>query len=423
MYENLKGKKLLVLGSEEMEVNIVKAAQSMGIYVVAADGKKKSTSTFAKNVADESWDVDYSDTKLMVKKCRESGIDGVMAGYSEFRVLAAARISKELGTPFYATEEQIELTRNKEIFKKECSKYQVPVPKEYVISCDNGNVTLKDVHFPVIVKPTDYGGRKGITICYTKEELEGAISYALSLSQSKTIVVEDYIDGIEYAAIYSLSDGEISLSCFNEKYLNKEVSKSGLCDLAMTPSSYIDTYVKTTDKNIREFLKGIGAKNGVAFFQGIVADDICYVFEMGYRLNGGNDYFLIEQNNNISYMKMLISYSLTGSMGDNLGKDNPYFKRYCCNFIRYGHGGMVKKAAFCGDVNHEGIDEIHICAVPGMVIKDDGTTAQRAFSFKISSETKEGIVALIDYIQDNLILEDDNGKNILFQPFDTSRIK
>lgn len=424
MYENLKGKKLLVIGSAEEDSNIVKVAKSLGVYVIAADGKPKSETTFAKNVADEDWEVDYSDTEKIGEMCKAAGVDGVLAGYSEFRVLAGAKLAKYLGKPYFATEEQIELTRNKDNFKKACKKYDVPVPGDFLITGDGKDFDVTQVEYPVIVKPTDYGGRKGITICYTTEELEKAIPYALKYSQSKTAIVEEYIEGLEYVAIYTMKDGEISLSCLNEKYINDDQErKTGLCDLAVNPSALLPEYIETTDKAVRAFLKGIGAQNGMAMFQGIANDKACYVFEMGYRLNGGNDHYLIESVNGISYLKMLISHSLTGSMGDDLSKDNPFFKRYCSTFIRYIHGGVVGKSEFLGDENYPGLDKIQKVAFPGMTFVEDGSTQQRAYSFKISADSIDGIEHLINYIQDNLVVEDVDGNNMFFPRFDTGKLR
>lgn len=424
MFENLKGKKLLVIGSAEEDSNIVKVAQSMGVYVIAADGKPKSQTTFAKNVADEDWQVDYSDTEKIGKMCIEAGVDGVVAGYSEFRVLAASRLAKYIGKPFYATEEQVEITRNKEAFKNECKKYGVPIPGDFVVSGDERDVNLDGVKYPVIVKPTDYGGRKGITICNTRDELEKAIPYALEYSQSKTALIEDYIVGLEYVAIYTMKDGEISLSCFNEKYINDDQErKTGLCDLAVTPSALLPEYIETTDKAVRAFLKGIGAKDGVAMFQGIANENACYVFEMGYRLNGGNDHYLIEKNNGISYLRMLISHSLTGSMADDLSKDNPFFKTYRSTFIKYIHGGVVGKSEFLGDENYPGLDKIQKVAFPGMTFVEDGSTQQRAYSFKLSAASIDELENLINYIQDNLVVEDIDGNDMFLPRFDTKKLR
>ncbi len=422
MYENLKGKKLLVIGSEEPETNIVNAAHEMGVYVIACDGKKKSEGTFAKNIADESWDIDYSKTETIINKCKENGVDGVLAGYSDNRVFEAAKIADLLGTPFYASRELIELTRNKRKFKDECVKYGLKTPKDYCVDADLTGSKLEAIRYPVIVKPADNGGRKGITICDDLNDLQVGMENALSLSESKTVIVEEYVEGIEFVAIYTLSDGKAVLSCFNEKYLNdNKKRKSLLCDLAITSTAYLRDFGET-DKKIQEMLSGIGAKDGVASFQGIIAKDGFWVFELGYRLNGGNDYFFIERENGISYMKMLISYSLTGSMQDDVNKNNPNFKQYHANYLLYAGSGTVGEIAYNGIVGKNGIDDIHISLHTGKYIDNSGTTGQKAFSFKISAASKADMIDKIDYIYDHTVLRDVKGNNMFLNPFDTDRL-
>ena len=310
MYEALKGKKLLVIGSDASNLDMIACAHEMGVYVIAADGIADRSRTPAKNAADEAWDIDYSDLDAIEKKCRECGVDGVFAGYSEFRVLAACRIAKRMGFPFYATEEQINLTRNKRTFKDVCMTYDIPVPKDYCFAYPLTDEDKARIEFPVIVKPADYAGRKGITVCYNREELDAAIEYAVSKSQSRTIIVEDYLEGIEFASVYTIKDGQISLSCVNEKYITKDQEKvSGLCEFLISPAKSYGRYVEELDGKVKAFLKGINAQNAVAFFQGMVTDRKLYIFEMGYRINGNNDYRVIERMNGINFMKMMIAYS------------------------------------------------------------------------------------------------------------------
>lgn len=423
MYENLKGKKLLVIGSAKIDSYIVSAAKDMGIYVIVVDGIPKSEETFAKNMADESWDIDYRNTEEIGAKCLAAGVDGVIAGYSESRVLAACKIANYIGAPFYATEEQIELTRNKRRFKDECSKYGVRVPQDFCFNEPPTPAQMQAITYPVIVKPTDYAGRKGISICYNDEELEKAISYALKLSNSKTIIVEEYVVGTEFAALYTLSNGEISLSYVNEKYINEQqVRKTGLCDLSITPTKYLQGYIEKTDKCVKDFLKGIGAKNGVAFFQGIVNEKGYWIFEMGYRLNGGNDYFVVEKRNNISYMKMLISHSLTGSMGDDIKKDNPAFDVYHASLELYGRGGKIAAVSYEGEPNYPGIDDVKAYVIPGMEIVEDGSTGQKVFTIKLSGSSREEIGELIQYVQKHIVCDDSEGNSLLLGSFDVNRL-
>ncbi len=423
MFEELHGKKLLVIGGDVNDINIINTAHEMGVYVISTDRNTNYDRSPAKKLADEAWDIDYADPEAIAKKCIEKNVDGVMAGYSEFRVLAAAKVSALIGKPFYATEEQIEITRSKRTFKDLCMKFGVPTPKDYCYAYPITDDEKDRIEYPVIVKPTDYAGCKGISVCYNRQQLEEAIEFAVNLSISKTIIIEDYIVGTELMAIYTIVDGEASLSCLNEKYISQDHERiSGLCDVVLTPSKYYDMYMSTTNEKIKGFLKGIGAKNGVAFFQFIANETAITAFEMGYRLNGNNDYKVIKRYNDINYMKMLISYSLTGKMGDDIKKDNPVFRQYLCTLLTYVHAGTVGKVEYSALNGKEGIDDIYPWVTPGKQIVEDGSTQQRGISVKISAYTLEEIAELICFVQNNISVIDTNGNDMFFKHFDTNRL-
>lgn len=424
MFEEARGKKLLVIGNEANIINIVSQAKEMGVYTIVTERGNDYSKLSAKSEADEAWDIDYSDMKTLIQKCREAGVDGVISGYSEDKVLWAAKLSKLLGTPFYVTPEQIEITRNKRNFKRLCKKHGVAIPKEY---CYNGKMTEQEkrmVKYPVIVKPADYGGRIGITVCYSREELDDALEMAMRNSFSNTVVVEEYLTGTELTSIYTIADGRISLSIVNDKYLSKEGKKYAcLCDVALTPSKYYNLYLENVDTQIRELLKDIGVENGVAGFQFIATEEKIVAFEMGLRLNGGNDWKLLSTYNDINYMKMLINYSLTGSMGDSLDKDNPEFEEYMATYVMYAHGGTVGMVDYNRVKKYDGIIDISPYVYVGKVIHDNGTTQQRVLSFKIRKPKIEDIVDTIHYIQKYVKVDDMNGNSLLFRPFDTNRLK
>ena len=419
MYDHLKGKKLLIIGSDEGNISIVDAAREMGIYTIAADGITDHGKAPAKLKADEAWDIDYSKTQELAEKCRQKGVDGVFAGYSEYRVLAACRIAKALGTPFYATEEQIQITRNKRTFKDLCQKYGIPVPRDYCFKELPNRQELDKIEYPVIVKPADYAGRKGITVCFEKEQLRPAVDYALSKSQSGTVIIEDYLRGVEFSSVYTLKDGVISLSAVNEKYVTDDQQvKTGLCDFVKSPPYFYEDYVKTTDGKVREFIKGIGAQNGVVFFQGMVCGGKIYIFEMGYRLNGNNDYVLIDRFNGINYMKMMIAYSLCGDMCDDISKDNPLYPEYTGVLVFNAHEGRISKIDYSSLEGNKNICDIELHAAEGKVIKEDGSTGQCVAKIKVSADSVKELAEIIRYIQANFTVRDERGKNMLFKPFD-----
>ena len=232
MFEQLKGKKLLVISSDVNDKPFVEAAKEMGVYVICCDRYSDHAVSPAKSISDEAWDIDYRDTELIAQRCRESGVNGVIAGYGEDRVYFAAKVSKTIGTPFYATMEQIDFTRDKLAFKEKCRLHGIRTPQDYTI--ENTETDETTVHFPVIVKPSDNGGRKGISICQTIEELQRAIVEAKEFSTNGKVVVEDYISGTELIAVYTIKNGEYSLSCVNDKYNSEDVNGSKLCDMVIS---------------------------------------------------------------------------------------------------------------------------------------------------------------------------------------------
>lgn len=423
MYEKLKGKKLLIIGSDAGNLSIVRAAREMGVYTIAADGIRDRSKAPAKNAADEAWDIDYSDVAAVAGKCREAGVDGVFAGYSEFRVLAACRIAEVLGLPFYATREQIELTRNKRTFKDLCARYGVPTPKDFCFTYPMAEEEKEKIVYPVIVKPADYAGRKGITVCQVPEELDAALSFAAGKSQSKTLIVEEYLEGLEFSSVYTLSNGEISLSCVNEKYITDDQErKSGLCEFLISPARSYGRYMEELDEKIRAMIRGMGARNGVMFFQGMITQKQIYIFEMGYRINGNNDFLVIDRINGLNFLKMMIAHSLCGDMCDDIKKDNPQYGKYICTLLFYAHGGTVGRLEYGDIFRCEQISDIAELAWVGKQIQEDGSTGQKILTMKLTAQTLEELTALVQHIQHSVVVEDIQGQNMLFRPFDTAKL-
>lgn len=418
------GKKLLIVSSDSSDREFVKAAKEMGIYVVCCDRYTDHKKSPAKLMADEAWDIDYTDTEKVAEKCREAGINGVIAGYSEDRVQAACKISKAIGTPFYATEQQIEFTRNKRLFKEACMKHGIDVPKEYCTTLPMREDEIARIEYPVIVKPSDNGGRKGISICMNEADLRKAIGYASENSKNGEIVIEEYLDGQELLAVYTLSNGEISLSCLNEKFVSEnEFGKTKLCNFVITPSRYYEQFLKECDPGIRAMLRDIGAENGVVNIQLLASNGKIKAFEMGYRVNGNNDFKVIRRFNDIDFLKMLISYSITGDMGDSLSKDDPVFSEYYCTYVLHLKGGTVTKLDYSKLSEKSTIEDVSVWRKVGDVILKTNTNAHKSGMIKFTAKTLDEIVEMANFIQENIEVLDENGQNMNMFWFDAERLR
>ncbi len=418
----LQGKRLLFLGAVRPLCEAVEIAKSMGIYTIVTDYLPNSP---AKKHADKACMVSTIDVDAVVNLCKEEKVDGLFTAYTDSMLPYARKICDRLGFPFYASQEQIDLSLNKELFKETCRKYGVPVPIDYKIDVVDGRINTEGIEFPVIVKPIDSSGGRGVRICNNHEEFSKAYEYALSISPGKKVLVEEYVIGDEVTATYTMKNGEISLSCFKDKIISLDHEGiTSQSDILIMPSKHLKRYFDEANEKVIDMLKGINATDGSVFFQGIMSEKGIKFFELGYRVNGASDYRHIAAENKINYMKMMLSHAVTGQMlGYELSQDNPFFGQYVLTYNLWAHGGII--GSICGKEQIEDIDNIVICEYlhnEGDEIVDNNTLAQRVFRAVIKDRNVEKIKETIKRIQEAVKVTDINGNNMLYKPFDTEKM-
>lgn len=422
MYENLKGKRLLFLGAVRPLCEAVEVAKEMGIYTIVTDYLPNSP---AKKFADKACMVSTTDIEAIVQLCKDEAVDGVFTAFTDSMLPYAQKICDIMGYPFYASTQQIALSLNKSLFKKTCQQFEVPVPIDYTEDVNSLGINNVDFSYPIVIKPIDSSGGRGVTVCHNFDQVKAAYEYALQLSPSKNVIVEEYVIGDEVTATYTMKNGEVSLSCFKDKLISRDHdSITSQSDILIMPSKFLDDFYNTTNHKIINMLKGIGATDGSVFIQGIMNDKSVKFFELGYRINGACDYRHISAENKINYLKMMIAHALTGNMqGYSLEMDNPFFKQYILTYNLWSHGGII------GDIS--GIDEIksldnvvlaeYMHSV-GDEITDNHTLSQRVFRAVIKDSNVQAIKDTIKQIQDKIKVSDTNGTNMLYKPFDLDRM-
>lgn len=422
MFEDLKGKRLLFLGAIRPLCEAVEYAKEMGIHTVVIDWLPNSP---AKALADEAYLVSTTDIDAVCDLCREKHIDGIFTGYMDNMLSCAREICDRMGYPFYATHEQIRLNRDKSFFKQKLSEYGIGVPVNYTEIVKNEGCDSPNIRFPVIVKPIDRGGGIGITVCNNAEQLRAACEKALQFSISKTILVEEYLSGVEINITYTFKDGQISLSTVKDKYISRDhtdIQAQG--DILFQPSAYLQQYVDTVNEKMIRFFKGMGARDGCAYIQGVANKDRIALFEIGYRPNNSCDYRHISMENGINYLKMMIAHALTGRMeGYELSMDNPFFSQYSVTLNIWGRPGVIGKM--------EGLEEArglpHVALAEYKRAEGDTLTADKpyqqcVFRAIIRAKTVPEVKETIREVQKRIRVWDAEGKDMLYKPFDVDRI-
>lgn len=276
-------KKLLVLGSDNGTIDLVREGHNMGLYVIVADNQETSPT---KEEADESWLISTTDLDELERRCRDEGINGIVYR-CDFNATQGRNLCKRLGLSFYNESDIAWLSaNNKYEFKKHCKEIGAPVAEDYILSKPPKAKELEKIKFPVVCKPVDKSGNRGMSYCKNKEELLAAIDYAQSVSENPRIIVERELHGPEFAVNYVLADGKINLYFFSSEH-NQPGELDNLYSLIATTSSHLKQYLQEVNDKVIEVFKKIGCKDGVAWVETILDNDgHFYLLEMGYRFGG-----------------------------------------------------------------------------------------------------------------------------------------
>lgn len=275
--------KLLILGSDFGTISVVKEAHAAGMYVIVADTMETSPS---KEEADEAWLISTTDIDVLEAKCREVGVTAIMFGASDFNISNCRILCKRLNLPIYCDNDDTwAVARDKRIFKTICKEVGAPIATDYEFTDDQLADMLDQISYPVVVKPSDKSGNRGMSYCKNANELKDAYANARSISD-KSIIVERQLVGDEYNVHYVLADGEARLLYFSSTH-HEPGCASNLYSFKCTTSNHLKQYIDKVNDSVKKVFAKAGCKEGIVWVD-IMRDQDgkFYLLEMGYRFGG-----------------------------------------------------------------------------------------------------------------------------------------
>lgn len=241
-------KRLLLLGGSRYILPVIEAAHNLGYYVITCDYLPDN---IAHKYSDEYCNVSIIDKEAVLEAARNLKIDGVLSFACDPGVTTAAYVAEKLGLPHSGSYESVSILQNKGRFRKFLADngFRVPNAKGYT----NIEEALGDVEYfnwPVIVKPTDSAGSKGVTRVDDPAKLRESIEYAISFSHSDEFIIEDFLEKVGHSSdtdSFSV-DGELKFVSFSAQRFDAN------CENPYTPSAY--SWPSTLSKEHEEELRG-----------------------------------------------------------------------------------------------------------------------------------------------------------------------
>lgn len=205
------GKKaVLVFGCGELQQSIIGRAHKMGLYVVGIDPYEDAYCKDDVDAFEVVGGQDYEGTCAVVER---HGIDAIVTAATDKPLVMMARIAEKYGFPFFSVD-TARWSTDKFLMKERFELGGIPHARGRLISRAE---EAEDLVFPVIVKPRDNSGSRGVKLCRNIKDLRVSITEALENSHMNTVLVEEYIEGPEYSIEGLHFDGKSEVIQFTEK--------------------------------------------------------------------------------------------------------------------------------------------------------------------------------------------------------------
>ena len=388
-------KRLLVLGGAEFNVPLVKKAKEKAYYVGVVDINKDSP---AFKYADKKYIVSLKDKEEVLRCAKNFNPDGITVGMVETAVGSCAYVTSKLNLPGI-DEETARNSTDKYKMIKAFEKYNVPhpcfvyVPKNKIL---NKRI---DITFPVIVKPVDMSGSRGIFLANNEVELKDAMQKSSKISYRGDVIVEEYMDGPEVSVELVIKDGIPHVIQITDK------TTSGFPHFAeighFQPSQLPDDILIKIKEVACNAAKALNLKNSLGHAEIKVTSSGPKMVEMGARAGGdGIGEQLIELSTGVSFTEIAIQIA----MGEEIIiPDKRLNKSSCIRFILSCDGVLKSVEGIDSARTLNNIKEVNIYGVPGNeyhdMIDNSGRIGYVISSSDIVKETKDSCDNAIDLIK------------------------
>lgn len=307
----------MLLGGSAQQIAAIETAKRLGYYTVLCDFLTDNPGQYH---ADKFYLVSTTDREAVLEVAKQEKIDGILAYASDPAVPTAAYVAQELGLPGNPYE-SVEILCNKDRFRAFLEQHDFCTPKArgYCSTEEAASALRAGVfQFPVIVKPVDSSGSKGVGRIDCAEDAEKRLEYAMRFSRCKKIIVEEYVEkyGYQVAGDGLSIDGKLVFRCFGNDHFDPEGINPYVPIAASFPLAFPDWVHEKIHNEIQRLLTLLNMGNCTYNFDIRVDKDMnVYLMEVAPR-DGGN--YIPQIIKHITGGTDLVEYSVRMAMGESV---------------------------------------------------------------------------------------------------------
>lgn len=276
--------RVLFLGGAYSQVPIIKEAKCRGWYIIICDYLPDNP---GHKYADEYYNVSTTDFEGVLKVAKKTKPDFIIAYASDPAAPTASWVSEQLGLPGNSYN-SVQILAEKDLFRNFLKRNGFNTPNAISVGNDKEIKQVEELAFPVIVKPTDSSGSKGVTKVDNKKDIKPAIDYALQFSRNGRIIIEEFIDN-DLGDIHGdgfVYSNELVFSYLGDHIYNKVTNKYNPCG-TIWPSKLDKAFIDEIEYDLKRLIKLSGFKFGAINIEARYSSNKkFYIMEVGPRSGG-----------------------------------------------------------------------------------------------------------------------------------------
>lgn len=342
-------KKLLMLGGSLYQTYAIKEAKRIGYYVITCDYLPDNP---GHRFADEYHNVSTTDREAILALAQELQVDGIVAYASDPAAPTAAYVAEQMGLPT-SPYKSVEILSNKDLFREYLQQNGFNCPKAMGFATyEEALVHIDEFRLPVMVKPVDSSGSKGINKMTDKTQLKAFVEDALRYSRRKRFLIEEFIvkKGHQISGDAFSVDGRLVFHCLGNEFYDpncdKDFAPLGEC----WPFQMEHKYIEDLELQLQRLITLLGMRSNAYNVEAIVGeDDKVYLLELGARSGGS----LIPQVVECATGVNMVTWVVQAAAGDPIdlsvlgGKKEMPIRGYWSNYMVHSNAtGLFQSISF-----------------------------------------------------------------------------
>jgi phosphoribosylamine-glycine ligase len=397
----------IVLGGTSPHIELIKNLKNRGYYVILVDYYENPP---AKICADEHLQESALDKDKVLEIAQRRKASLVLSCCVDKFIPVCSYVSEKLKTPFPISQEAAINVTDKALMKAFMKKNEIPTG-EYIRINNSLGEEIKNLNFPIVVKPVDSEGSIGVSYVDSSERLSEKANEAFSISKNGAIIIEEFCTGEEIQADFFIKNNKPELLLVRQK-LKKRTPDGVFVTLGSIIPIELNTKLNELIHNLaKKIADELNINNTPLLIQAVVDGDELKILEFTARIGGQLSYKIIKKQTGIDIIDAFVGGVLNENVNLEISKSEEKLLTYIIHANQGVYGSFSGHEDF---IKNKTIKDFVEYKTKGMPVPEDLSARSRIGAISFTGKNIQELISKYNSVMSTLAAKDlDNGNDLI----------